>query len=677
MDESWELCGRVTPGKEPAEPEFTGVVKDISPTTGCAFVESPEVAASHGRDAYVHRSVIQQCGLNAGDEIMFNLHVSAAGNPQVSSPVWRRAGQGGDEMAVEDPGELAAPPAQAARKRPLAAIAGAGPAESVSRPRTGNSGTAEYVTWSEEREAPEGLLLGSVKSVDHEKGFTLIYCPDSGYEVDVYLHTRVASSAHLAQGDVVAFALHISPAGKPQATEPVWKRVGRASGGGVTFGAHIGVIKRVLDNGNGFVDCEELQAEYSKEPFCHATVMGQCMLAEGQTIIFDAHISAAGNPQVSAPCWKCISGEEGAIALQSQPVQPAVASGKNGKGKDFGAGGKDFGKGKVPKGQAAMTWGFDDAWAKGFDGWGKGKDAWGKGKDFGGWGKGFDAGWGPVKGWGKGEADKGWGKGASDPWGKGKAGKPAFDGGGKGKASKGSAPVDIETLPVGDLPEGFNVGAVVHVDPTRHFSRVAVAGGDASQQVYVHGSVAEPTALEVNDLVCFQIHHNKKGQPQASAPFWKQVGRKSAGAQVDFGEHQGMVINQKDSGCAFVDNEELENAHGKKAYIHSSVMQQCGLFEGNLIAFKVHVSGSGNPQVSAPCWICCSAPELIARADAQTGGKKDSAQDDPFAEFALDEAAAEAEEEPEAAEEEPAEAAPKTPPRKPPAGKLLRPKGSA
>merc|ERR1711920_296836 len=78
-----------------------------------------------------------------------------------------------------------------------------------------------------------------------------------------------------------------------------------------------------------------------------------------------------------------------------------------------------------------------------------------------------------------------------------------------------------------------------------------------------------------------------------------------------------MVIKQTAFGCGFVDCPDVESQHGKQAYIHSSVMGQCQLCEGNLICFKVHVSSSGNPQVSAPCWICCSEPELLERTGAK------------------------------------------------------------
>merc|ERR1712008_96171 len=47
------------------------------------------------------------------------------------------------------------------------------------------------------------------------------------------------------------------------------------------------------------------------------------------------------------------------------------------------------------------------------------------------------------------------------------------------------------------------------------------------------------------------------------------------------------------------------------AYVHHAVMKQCDLVEGNLIAFDIHVSSAGNPQVSAPCWICCSDDKLM------------------------------------------------------------------
>jgi len=136
-------------------------------------------------------------------------------------------------------------------------------------------------------------------------------------------------------------------------------------------------------------------------------------------------------------------------------------------------------------------------------------------------------------------------------------------------------------------------------------------GWGRRQEVYVHKSVAEPSALEEGDLVAFQIHVNKRGQPQASAPFWKKVGWSPRGKPVDFGKYQGLVARILPNGCAFLDCREISEAYQRDAYVHRVVMRQCDLIEGNFISFNIHVSALGNPQVSAPCWICCSDDKWV------------------------------------------------------------------
>merc|ERR1712151_430028 len=72
------------------------------------------------------------------------------------------------------------------------------------------------------------------------------------------------------------------------------------------------------------------------------------------------------------------------------------------------------------------------------------------------------------------------------------------------------------------------------------------------------------------------------------------------------GEHIGKINRIVKDGSAFLENQYLATEYGTEAYAHSTVVQQCGLSVGDVIAFSIHVSKSGQPQVSAPCWRCCS-----------------------------------------------------------------------
>eukprot|EP00435_Cladocopium_sp_Y103_P021976 s1882_g5.t1 len=88
-DENWEMAGFCPQNKDPGFGEFVGQVDAVLPS-GCCFVKCQEVKDLYDVDAYVHSSVVQQCSLQPGEEICFNVHVSSAGRPQVSAPCWKR-----------------------------------------------------------------------------------------------------------------------------------------------------------------------------------------------------------------------------------------------------------------------------------------------------------------------------------------------------------------------------------------------------------------------------------------------------------------------------------------------------------------------------------------------------------------------------------------------------------
>jgi len=155
------------------------------------------------------------------------------------------------------------------------------------------------------------------------------------------------------------------------------------------------------------------------------------------------------------------------------------------------------------------------------------------------------------------------------------------------------------------------LGWVRKTFPNKNYSMVTCPAWSDQEDVYVHSSVAEPGAVVLGDLVAFEIHVSHKNMPQASAPLWKQVGWTPKGVAVTFGQYQGLIAKVLESGSAFVDCKAITQAHGRDAFVHHAVMEQCDLIEGNLIAFNIHVNPAGNPQVSAPCWICCSDDKLM------------------------------------------------------------------
>eukprot|EP00434_Breviolum_minutum_P028894 symbB.v1.2.025557.t1/scaffold2488.1/size77878/8 len=174
----------------------------------------------------------------------------------------------------------------------------------------------------------------------------------------------------------------------------------------------------------------------------------------------------------------------------------------------------------------------------------------------------------------------------------------------------------LDDLEIDWMPDDFHVGRVCQVDVIRNVSMVRCPASHLSRDVYVHQSVAEPSALMVNDVACFKLHLNRHGLPQASAPLWKRVGTDVNDSAVRFGEFQGLVMRSEDS-SACVECPEVTQLHGKDAFMPEETLSLCGLVEGNLICFDVLVNENGDPEAMPPCWICCSSERWAKPSDCQ------------------------------------------------------------
>lgn len=139
------------------------------------------------------------------------------------------------------------------------------------------------------------------------KGFSLIECPESGHEHDIYVPKSAVNPALLDIGDEILFAFHINDRGKPQVSVPVWKLEGRLPEQTASLPDYEGVVRNV-HNGDGFVKCSEINEQFDgADAYAHKRVMASCGLLVGDTLRFMIHVNSAGRPQVSAPCWKCLT----------------------------------------------------------------------------------------------------------------------------------------------------------------------------------------------------------------------------------------------------------------------------------------------------------------------------------------------------------------------------------
>jgi len=637
-DPDWEMMGFCPQGKDPGFGEFVGKVSKVLPV-GCAFIECQEIKDLYDQDAYVHSSVMHQCGLQLGDEICFNVHVNATGRPQVSAPCWKRKRgwkRPWTEMQAEAQ-DVSAPAAQGKFGGKSVAKGSNGswkpPAEEV--PKV----SRVQIPWGSSKADPgkgKGLgkspvsavdngadagefLIGTIKIADPARGFSMISCPDSGFEADVYIHSAIASPENFAVRDVVAFTFHMNEKGQPRA-DVVFRLSGFVPAGKTaSFPPNMGTVTRVLGNGSGFIDCPEVSEVYGKDVFVHGSVVEQCGLKTGDVLAFDVHVSKDGNPQVSAPCWIQAAAGNTQERRQSPPVVQLPAKGSyfspSGKGQQPLSKGKGYGAGpglglaSGPK--VTLSKGGTMRVEAPTSGPPKGASS--------------PAAFQPSGCGGKGKLGKQAGKPAPSAPGKGMKGKIQLPQAWNAQQAPGGAPRPgpgrdtwsmkasanhIDSLDIDWMAPDFHAGRVSLIDLEKFVSLVRCPASGFSRDVYVHQSVADPGALSLNDVVCFKVHMNSKGLPQASAPFWKRVGIESSESFARFGEFQGLVVRSED-GPISIDCPDVTQLHGRDAVMQEESADLCQLVEGNLICFDVSVNQGGDPEVIPPCWICCSSEKWV------------------------------------------------------------------
>merc|ERR1719160_2326106 len=82
----WKLVGDTGTGQKPHFGPYTGLVQKVEDGTG--FIQSQQVLQKFGKDAQIHGSVLQTCGIELHDSLAFDIHVGKGGQPQVTAPLW-------------------------------------------------------------------------------------------------------------------------------------------------------------------------------------------------------------------------------------------------------------------------------------------------------------------------------------------------------------------------------------------------------------------------------------------------------------------------------------------------------------------------------------------------------------------------------------------------------------
>jgi len=340
--------------------------------------------------------------------------------------------------------------------------------------------------------AGEPVFSGTVKSFNVEKKHGYIVCETIGGTCgqDVYAFEDVLKRGFAGPGDTVAFFVHWSAKGQPQASSPLLRIAAAVEG---TW-ALKGTFKPPKDTGSafGFIECTETKEFFGRDIYVNKDLAPT--VTPGETVRFNAYLNRDGMPNA-------VTMEACDPAWEPEPSDLSASVHLEG----FSKGSPDgFSKGS-PKGK-----------------WGKGKMDGGKGKMGmgGGWEE-FEIGMqmgmqmaakGKSKGLSTNEAQaaaeaalgiamgKGFGCGGGKSKGKGKKGG---GGGGGGGGAPPTPTGEAFTGTIKSFNEAYNYG---FIDCTE----VKEAYGN---DVFLHGK--ELSGQSIGDTVYFELGVNTKGQPQA------------------------------------------------------------------------------------------------------------------------------------------------------------------
>jgi len=218
------------------------------------------------------------------------------------------------------------------------------------------------------------VYVGEVKSFSPEKKHGYIVSERVAVEAsqDVYAYQDVLQKGNAGPGDTVAFYLHWSAKGQPQASNPILRL---ASGDGGY--ALKGMVKQSDAGDSVQIHCVEVRDMLQCDVSLPAELAS--MLTVGQIVCFNCHVGHDGIPvaqgvEICDPEWEPLP-----VDLTVGRVVETRVPSCGGKGASFGG----------SQGTSA-SWGQDQWSAKGQSGWGKGDPMGDKGK-----GKGKVSGGGP------------------------------------------------------------------------------------------------------------------------------------------------------------------------------------------------------------------------------------------------------------------------------------------
>lgn len=302
----WKMCGWLAEGEPLSFGQYVGRVERLN-AAGHGEVDCPEATEKLGRRPTIFNTLMQSKGISLGDVVVFDVREGAKGHLQVSAPFWKCC-TAVSERDVHGGGSGGTCTGTAATADKL----GTGATDVADAPIT----VPRKVPPRTNAGKP---YIGKVQNVEPTKGFSFVECPDQSFGTNVFVHKTVLDPALLAKGDTLAFHVKYDEKDRPQAASPIWKMTGwRRDGADPHWCQNFGELVRMGSVGQGWVESPELKKKFGgKDVFVHSKVMESCGLAIGDYLAFDVHVSAAGDPQCSAPVWKRFLSVEPAGVVQA------------------------------------------------------------------------------------------------------------------------------------------------------------------------------------------------------------------------------------------------------------------------------------------------------------------------------------------------------------------------
>lgn len=345
--------------------------------------------------------------------------------------------------------------------------------------------------------AGEPVYSGTVKSfnVDKKHGYIVSETIGSLSGQDVYAFEDVLKRGFAGPGDTVAFFVHWSAKGQPQASSPLLRIAAAAEG---TF-ALKGTFKPPKEAGSafGFIECPETKEYFGRDIYVNKDLAPT--VTPGETVRFNTYLNRDGMPnavtmEACDPTWE----PEPSDCSESLHLEGfSKGSPKGGKGGKWSPS-KGCGKGKMGGGMGCGGMGWEE-----FEiGMQMGMQMAQKGKAKGMSPEEAQAAAEAALGVALGCGGKGFGGGGGKSKGKGDKGKKGGGGGGGGAPPVPTGEAFTGTIK--SFNEAYNYGFV-------DCAEVKEAYGN---DVFLHGKELTE-GQTIGTVVYFELGVSAKGQPQA------------------------------------------------------------------------------------------------------------------------------------------------------------------